>query len=442
MSIYKDCDIRGVYEKEFDAEDAYRIGRAIGTIMTGKRVCVSGDVRLSTPLLKARLSAGLLESGADIVDLGLTPTPAFYYALKILDVDGGVMVTASHNPPQYNGFKIALGPMPITPEDIARIKDLVEKNDFAVGSGKTASYDIVPQYLAFLGTLDRLDGLSVVVDAANGSMSEIAPLAFENLGCAVTRLFCEFDGRFPNRNPNPAVYSHLSALCEKVVETQADFGVGFDGDGDRAVFVSDKGVAVQSETSLGIFAREYLEKTPGPVVYDLKSSSVVKKSVLESGGRPVMEKSGHAFIRRTFLERNAPLAGEISGHFFFGELGHDDGLYAALRMGAIVKKRDALSALVAAMPQSVISPDLRIHCPYADQDAVMRQVEKYGEESGAEISRLDGVRLEFDDGWMLVRKSVTEEALTLRFEAENAEAFDAMKKRMGERLAVFREVLG
>ncbi len=389
-------------------------------------------------MLKKRLTAGLLESGADLVDLGIVPTPAFYFAIKQFGADGGVIVTASHNPAQCNGFKLALGSLPVVPEDILRIREMVEEGRFAdAGPGTLRRCDPMPDYLAFLASLERLDGLTVVVDAANGCMSEAAPAAFIALGARVVRLFCQFDGTFPNRNPNPAVHSNLSRLSEEMRWYKADLGVAFDGDGDRVVFVDKNGKAVAGEYSLSIFVEEYLADKPAPVVYDLKSSSVVKKAILAKNGEPVMEKSGHAFIRRTFLQKGAALAGEISGHFFFGELGYDDGLYAALKMAAIIKRRGALAQLVAAFPDTCVSPDLRVRCAYAERDAVMQAVERFGCDTGAELSRLDGVRLEYPYGWLLVRKSVTEEAITLRLEADDKQAYRRIVTALVERLPLF-----
>ena len=264
--------------------------------------------------------------------------------------------------------------------------------------------------------------IRLVVDAGNGAMSTVAPEVLRRCGYAVVELFCEPDGRFPNRDPNPSDYSHLGAVCQRVVEAGAAMGVAFDGDGDRAVFIDEKGRAVMNEKSLALFVRRLLKDRPTPVVYDQKSSSAVKRAVLEMGGTPLPERSGHAFIKRRFLEAGAALAGEVSGHFFFGELGYDDGLFAALLMAELVAGSDKpLSALVDAITCPPITPDLRVHCPYSQQDAWLQRVEAAARDMHCGISRLDGIRLEFPDGWVLLRKSVTAEQITLRAEAETPE---------------------
>ncbi len=425
MSIYKECDIRGIYDTELYDADAYQIGRAVGTMLCGKKVVLCGDVRVSTPVLKDGMRRGLMDSGAHVIDIGMMPTPVFYFAKTHLKADGGVMVTASHNPPKYNGFKLTLGDMPITTDDIKQIEAIVTSGDFASGSGTLASADVEDAYIAFVKKLVGHSDLHVVVDAGNGCTSLLAPKLFRDIGCTVTELFCSYDGTFPNRDPNPAVYAHLTALQEAVRASGADLGVAFDGDGDRVVFADNTGRIVTSEESLCIFIDTYLRDAPSSVVFDLKSSSIVKKQTLKHGGRPIMEKSGHAFIKRTFLRNDSALAGEISGHFFFRELGHDDGIYAGLKMAEIISRSGKTYAqLLAAIQKTVITPDIRLHWPYSERDALLCEVEAFGKDD--EISTLDGVRVDLPDGWVLVRKSVTEEGVTVRIEADS----DAAQKRI------------
>lgn len=423
MSIFKDCDIRGIYPTEIDAEAAHRIGRALATLHPGARMCVGGDVRLSTPELKSAFIRGLRESGAAVEDIGVIPTPALYFALRHRPCDGGATVTASHNPPEYNGIKFMFGEIPVTRGDIDAVKAVCDSRAFADSPGSVTSRDILPEYLAFLkGRFAAKKPLKIVVDAGNGAMSRVAPRAFRASGYEVVELFCEPDGSFPNRDPNPAEYSHLGAVCAKVREVGADLGVAFDGDGDRAVFIDEKGRAVQNEKSLALFIRHLLKDGPTPVVYDQKSSSAVKRATLEMGGTPLPERSGHAFIKRRFLEVGAAIAGEVSGHFFFGELGYDDGLFAGLMMADILSEGErTLSRLADGIVCPPITPDLRLYCPYDRQAEWLGRIEALGIEKGCEISRLDGVRLEFDGGWVLARKSVTAEQITLRVEAESAE---------------------
>jgi len=424
MSIYKDCDIRGIYGRELTAEDTWKIGRGLGAMIPENGVFrVGGDVRLSTPELKEALIRGLVESGVNVEDLGTIPTPALYYALANSSVSGGATVTASHNPPEYNGVKFMTGPVPVTRPVIDRLKEIIDSKAYPEGKGSVTRVDVLSDYLAALGRrFTAAKSLHVVIDAGNGAMSSVAPKAFRNAGYTVTELFCTADGAFPNRDPNPAEYKHLTALCENVVEAGADFGVAFDGDGDRAVFVDEKGRAVINEKSLVLFIRRILKDNPTPVVYDQKSSSVIRKAVLEMGGTPVPERSGHAFIKKHFLEVGAAIAGEVSGHFFFGELGYDDGLFAALMMADILcDSEKTLSQLADDIVCPPITPDMRVACADADQQAWLDKVEALAETQPCTVAHLDGVRLEFEDGWILMRKSVTAEQITLRGEADTAE---------------------
>lgn len=421
MSIYKECDIRGVVGDELTPALAERIGRAVGTIMAGRRLVIGGDVRTSTPALTAALLIGLRSTATEVLDAGTVPTPVFYDAIADHGVDGGVMVTASHNPARYNGFKLMLGPDPVTPEDIAAVAALVEGGGFSRGEGSVRRVDALEAYRArALARIAPSPPLRVVVDAGNGAAALVAPRLLRELGHDVIELHCEVDGRFPNRSPNPAEPGVLGALQALVVERGADLGVAFDGDGDRAVFVDRDGRVASAEEALVVFARHLLE--PGEaVVYDLKSSSVVAQRIAAQGGRALMARSGHAFIRTTFLRERARLAGEVSGHFFFRELGHDDAIHAAAVMAQLLGRSGSdLSAEVATLPQPVITPDLRVPWPLDERDALLERVALAYD--GYPIGRLDGVRVAFDDGWLLVRKSVTEPAVTIRFEATDEAA--------------------
>ena len=423
MSIFKDCDIRGRYPDEIDEAAAWRVGRAMASLHPGAAMGVGGDVRLSTPALKAALIRGLVEGGVHVKDLGMIPTPALYFSMKRYGLPGGATVTASHNPPRFNGIKFMFGDMPVTRADIDALQDICARGDFPSGQGDCEPLDPIPDYLDALAK--RFAGqrpMKVVVDAGSGALSAIAPEAFRRCGHEVVELFCEADGRFPMRDPNPAEYSHLGAVRAKVVEAGADFGVAFDGDGDRAVFITEAGVPVLNEQALTLFIRHLLKNRPTPVVYDQKCSSVVPRAVRAMGGQPAPERSGHAFIKRRFLQIGAAIAGEVSGHFFFGELGYDDGLFAALTMAELLAESvEPLSVLADGIVCPPITPDLRVHCPYAAQDACIDHLVEKAKAMDCRISRLDGVRLEFDDGWLLLRKSVTAEQITIRAEADTQE---------------------
>lgn len=438
MSIYKDCDIRGIYQKEITARDANQIGHALAALLDGRRILVGGDVRLSTPELKNALIDGLIASGAQVTDLGTIPTPALYYAIKRLNAYAGATVTASHNPPEYNGIKFMLGDQPVTRDTINRVRDIALRGDYPTGSGTIDHWDAAVDYMDFLSRRFRIaKPLHVLIDAGNGAMSAVAPEVFRRAGCRVTELFCTPDGAFPNRSPNPADYTCLTAAGAAVRACGADFGVAFDGDGDRAVFLNERGEPVQNEKSFSLFIRAALADHPAPVVYDQKSSSIVRDTVLEMGGTPLPERSGHAFIKRRFLENHAAIAGEVSGHFFFGELGYDDGLFAALCMAELLSQSEkTLGELTDAIRIPPITPDLRYFCPYDRQEECLRRAEHMAAEDGAQISRMDGVRADFGDRWFLIRKSVTAEQITLRAEAQTQDQLTALVDRI---LAVLPE---
>ena len=433
MSVFKACDIRGRYGSELTPAFAASLGRAVGAELAGQAVVVGGDVRPSTVALKAALCEGLVRSGCRVMELGIVPTPAFYFALRALGARGGVMVTGSHNPPGDNGFKISLGPWPITEEALAGLARRIADANFVEGLGTHKRVDIIDRYEEdLLGRFSPLPRpLKAVVDAGNGCYSQIAPRVLRALGCDVVELFCEPDGRFPNRAPNPAVAANLTRLCETVVAARADLGVAYDGDGDRVIFVDEQGRVVESDRTIVLFARHLLRRGPGEVIHDIKCSSVVPEAVRQAGGTPVMEKSGHAFIKTTLLRRGAILGGEISGHFFFGELGGDDGLYATLLMLHVIAEVgcgpapaavQGLAALVDTAPRYPVTPDIRLPCPIRDAEAIVQElIAAFADAPGCEVSTLDGVRIAWPDGWALIRPSVTEPLITLRFEAHTPE---------------------
>lgn len=423
MSIYKDCDIRGIYPKEITPEAVYLIGRALAAMSPGE-ILVGGDVRTSTPCLKEALTRGLIDSGAQVVDLGTIPTPALYFALKELGTNAGATVTASHNPPEYNGVKFMIGEMPVTRAVIDELHDIVREEKFPARKGSIRELPIMDAYINKLSKRFAGTGkLRVLVDAGNGAMSKAAPQVLRNAGYEVVEMNCIPDGTFPNRDPNPSDYRNLKDTCESVRKAGVDFAVAFDGDGDRAVFIDGEGQPVQNEKTLVLFIRELLKSNPTPVVFDQKASSVVRDAVLEMSGMPMPEKSGHAFIKKRFLENGAALGGEVSGHFFFGELGYDDGLFAALTMGQIISESGrTLKEMTQEIVCPPITPDIRIPTPYARQEERLRDLEDISVRSGAvSISHLDGVRADFKNGWILVRKSVTAEQITVRAEARTQE---------------------
>lgn len=433
MSIFKDCDIRGTVPEEITEETAHAIGRAFASSFPeGTTFVVGGDVRIHTPLLKEALIAGLTRSGGNVLDLGIVPTPLFYFAIEYLRAEAGIMVTASHNPPQYNGFKIGFHHRPPVPEDFTMLAERIGRHDFRESPrGNVSRVHLEGAYLDFLGQCvpKPVRPLRVVVDCGNGCYSYLAPQFLQNLGYEVYRLFCSFDGTFPNRPPNPAQAKNLVTLSEEVRKTQAHAGVAFDGDGDRAVFVADDGKVLSGEEGMIFFIRYYFALLPGEkkFVYDFKCSSVVPEEIRRAQGIPIPERSGHAYIKRRLLEENAVMAGEISGHYFFRELGRDDGLYAtSLFLHLLSQHESSLSGIVATFPKACITPDIRI--PRKNRENLLALLEEHV--TTGKISRLDGLRIEWEDGWALVRKSVTEPVYTLRFEGKSPEAIPKLVHRL------------
>jgi phosphomannomutase/phosphoglucomutase len=457
MSIYKACDIRGVYPSQLDEPLSCNIGSALGTLLKAEPIIVAGDVRTSTGSLKTALIEGLMGAGCAVTDIGTVPTPAFYYALRKLGIPSGVMVTASHNPARYNGFKIAPFGLPITLDLMDLLKSTVESGRFETGKdGSLAASEIIEDYedyiIKTIGDLFKRSGskakgdkapLRLVVDCGNGCYSKIAPEVLRKVGFDVVELFCWEDGSFPNREPNPAVAANLEALSKMVISENAQLGIAFDGDGDRVVFADGTGAIIPSDNVIALFAQHLLAiYHGGKVVFDIKCSSLVRDTVKASGGVPVMEKSGHAYIKTNLLENKAIFAGEISGHFFFEALKGDDGLFAALLMAKLLTVSDqSLNELIDRQPKYFITKDLRI--PYSsDPASLLNEIrENLSKQTDCDLVLLDGVRAEYPEGWGLIRASVTEPLVTLRFEGKSPEGLLKVKERFISSSPVLTELV-
>lgn len=432
MGIFKACDIRGRYGEDLTEGIAADIGRAVGTLVHRSPVAVGGDGRRSTPALKQALLSGIVAAGKDAVDLGVLPTPTFYHAVERLAPGAGVMVTASHNRAAYNGFKVVFGDEPPSPERLAAIERLVASGDFASGHGSVREEAILRRYADWLvGSALLLDGLHVAVDAGGGCAGLIMPQVLERLGARVDRLHCDPDPDLSERNPNPAAVGALAELGDWVRETEAELGLGFDGDGDRVILVDDMGRTVSGDLAGTALLKLVVPRQAGAgVVYDLKCSSVFPEVAMELGFATHIERSGYAFMRRRMIEEEAIFGCEMSGHLFFGELGgRDDAMYAALGFAAILAGPGAprLSEVLADLPQRVTTPDLRI--PWSQDRAAATIAALAEAHRDWDLSRLDGVRVTFDHGWALARPSVTEPLLTLRFEADSESHLEQVVRR-------------
>lgn len=430
-AIFRDYDIRGNADSDLSDELAVRIGRAFGSECIEKgqdTVVLAGDGRISTPRLKAAVQQGLQESGCNIIDIGIVPTPLMNFAANTLQgVRSGIMVTASHNPATDNGFKMVIDGHTLASEDIQQIQDRVKSGSFSEGSGDYHEREIIDEYIEHIVSDIVLAGsFKVVVDCGNGIASVVAPRLLEELGCDVVELYCDVDGSFPNHAPDPSVLENLNDLIEAVRREGADLGVAFDGDGDRLAVVTASGDIILPDCLLMLFARDVVSRNPGTdIVFDVKSTRRLNALISSCGGRPVMWKSGHSHIKNKMLETGAMLGGELSGHIFFKErwFGFDDGVYSAARLLEIMSIRDQdLDSIFAALPASSSTPEIRVAVPEDRKFPIVRALADNGEWGNGKVTTIDGVRVDFAKGWGLVRASNTSAALTLRFEADDAES--------------------
>lgn len=432
MSIFKACDIRGPYGAALRDEHAVALAHALALRHGPGDVVVGGDGRLSTPHLKDALVRSLVACGCRAIDIGIVPTPVVHFARWRLGAPAAIMVTASHNPPDHNGFKIALGDLPVTEDDIGELRALIERGARApAGNGAHSAHEALPEYLeAMRALVAPLKGLRVVADYGNGVGALTGPALWRASGAGVVPLFEAVDGAFPNRSPDPSVASNLAGLCDAVRAQRADLGAAYDGDADRVIFVDERGRAVGGDKVIALFARDALVAGPAPIVIDQKCSRIVPQAVRDAGGTPVVERSGHTFIKTTFLKQRAAYAGELSGHHFFSALPQgDDGVMASLFFAALLARADRpLSALAAELPEYPATPDIRLPVGPGEAAAILGQLDR-GLADEARLTRLDGVRAEFADGWGMARQSVTEPMITLRFEGDDLAALRRIMRR-------------
>jgi len=442
--IFRAYDIRGNASTELTEDLMARIGSAIGTIageMDEQALLVGCDGRKSSPALKSALIRSLMDSGRDVIDIGLVPTPVLYFATQHLSCRSGLMITGSHNPGADNGLKIVLNKRTIAAGGIENIRDRVIRGDFSTGNGRMIKEDVVTAYMdEVLHDIAIAVPLKIVIDAGNGATSNIAPDLFTELGCEVVPLFCAIDGSFPHHPPDTSDESNLRALVEAVQKEEADFGVAFDGDGDRLAVVTSSGRIVRSDVLLMIFAQDVVSRNPGAdVVFDVKCSRNLTQLITRHGGRPVLWKTGHAYMKEKMVETGALLGGEFSGHMFFGErwFGFDDGMYAAGRLAEILSTQgDSLDTIIDAFPATVNTPEILI--PVAEQDKMplMDRIIRGTDFSSGKVNTMDGIRVDFAEGWGLVRASNTNSMLTARFEAESEAALEVIMGEFREQIAL------
>jgi phosphomannomutase/phosphoglucomutase len=434
--VFREYDVRGVVETDFDDAFLRDLGLAYAAKVTSsgrRRICLGRDGRLSSPRLHDRLLEGLLAGGLEVLDIGLAPTPVLYFAIVDLAADGGIMITGSHNPPEFNGFKICVGPETIHGEQIQELRRIIEARAFSQGAGSVAEVDVIPAYLTYLREHIWVSRpLKVVVDAGNGTGGLVGPQAIRDQGCAVVEMFTDIDGRFPNHFPDPTVPANLEALRARVLFEGADVGLAWDGDADRIGVVDERGGIIWGDELLILFGREVLSRHPGAtIIGEVKCSQRLYADLAAKGGRALMWKAGHSLIKSKMREEGALLAGEMSGHIFFKDryFGFDDAIYASLRVLEIIaSEARPLSALLADLPPSFSTPEIRVPCPDAAKFGVVaRLTERF--RARYRVCDIDGARVEFEGGaWGLVRASNTQPVLVLRFEAPNAERLDEVRE--------------
>ncbi len=433
--IFREYDIRGIAGKDLKENDALLIGKGVGTFLQQRgrsRLTVGRDCRLTSDLYTKKVIEGLLSTGCDVTDIGVCPTPVLYFSITHFDQQGGVMVTASHNPPEYNGFKLCIGTDSIFGKDIQKIFKIISNASFSQGNGSLFAADATAPYKAFVEkNISIPRTLKVGLDAGNGTAGVVAVPVIKNLNCQVHDLYCDMDGTFPNHEADPTVASNLSDLIKLVREKSLDVGIAYDGDGDRIGVVDDKGNIVYGDKLVIIFAREILSRKPGAtIISDVKCSKTLFDDIEKHGGRAIMWKTGHSLIKQKMRLEKAELAGELSGHMFFSDrfLGFDDAIYASCRLIEILSKTGKrISDLLSDVPQTYSTPEIRVSCPDEKKFVVVEKVTDFFRQSH-NIIDIDGVRVLFEDGWGLIRASNTQPALVLRFEAMSEKRLEEIRE--------------
>jgi phosphomannomutase/phosphoglucomutase len=434
--IFREYDIRGVAERDLDSALARDIGRAFGTFLArrqSRRIALGRDCRLSSDRLHDALLEGLLETGLHVVDQGVGPTPLLYFGVFHRDLDGGVQITGSHNPPQENGFKLMCGKQTLAGDEIRQLRAMVAGRDFDLpGGGRVEHYDPTPAYCGYMRGNVRLARTDVrfAVDAGNGAGGPLALATMRAVGLSPQAMYCEMDGRFPNHHPDPSETKNVAELAGRVQAQGLELGLAYDGDADRLGVIDERGQIIWGDKLMILFSREILRRHPGAAILgEVKCSQTLYDDIARHGGRPIVWKTGHSLIKKKMKEEHALLAGEMSGHLFFADryYGYDDAIYASLRILEIVAQAgQPLSQLLADVPATHATPEIRVDC--ADDikfDVVARVLDRF--RGSHEVLDIDGARIRFEGGWGLVRASNTQPALVLRFEADSPARLQAIR---------------
>ena len=454
-SIFREYDIRGIAEKDLSADFARLLGKtyaewAYQRTAEGKKLkfCVSMDCRLTSDAYASGLIQGLNEGGVDVVRIGTCPTPLTYFSIFHFNTDGGVMITGSHNPANYNGFKICFGKDTLHGEQIQELKQVMLKGQFTSRpKGTVTDAKIIDDYVNYVANqIKPKRKLKVVLDAGNGTASTVAPSLFEKMGADIIPLYCELDGRFPNHHPDPTVPDNLKALIAAVKENKADFGIGYDGDSDRIGAVDENGKVIYGDELMVIFSRNVLAQNPGAtIISEVKSSNRLYQDIEKQGGKPLMWKTGHSLIKSKMKETKALLAGEMSGHIFFADrwFGFDDAIYSSARLYEIVANHGApLSTLIQDLKPVLNTPEIRIECVEEKKFALIEEAKVLLAGSAGKVTTIDGIRVDYDDRWGLIRASNTQPVIVMRFEAQSEKLLNEIKTQFEAVLAAAANTIG
>jgi phosphomannomutase/phosphoglucomutase len=433
--VFREYDVRGIVDRDLNFDFVYNLGRAIGTysIPRGVKLMTLGmDCRHSSPEYCDAIRKGITSTGINIIDVGLCATPMLYFSIRHFNADGGVMVTGSHNPPEFNGFKICVGPDTIYGQEIQELRKIMESNEYASGNGAFLFRDISRPYEDYLfNSVEVKEGLNIVVDGGNGVGGIFALPLFNRFRCKVTDIYCEPDGSFPNHFPDPTILENLTELIALVKKKNADIGIAYDGDADRIGVITDQGNVLWGDELLLLFSRFILQKTPGAaIIGEVKCSQKLYEDIEKHGGRPIMWKAGHSLIKGKMKEEKALLAGEMSGHMFFADryFGFDDAIYASARLLEIISSSGKkISEILSDVPRTFTTPEIRVDCPDHIKFHVVEDFKAHFSKY-YKIIDVDGARIPFGDGWGLVRSSNTQPVLVLRFEALTEERLRVIKE--------------
>ena len=431
--IFREYDIRGKVSDDFPPEVVKNLGKAFGTFIKrggGKEIALSGDIRLSTPMLIEQFKNGVLSTGLDVINIGILPTPANYYSMFKLDVAGAVQITGSHNPPEFNGFKMSRNKKAVFGDSIQELRIIIENKDFELGKGSEASYNILSDYKRMINSKINIQKkIRVVMDCGNAAGAICAPEIFKNLNVELSELYCDVDGTFPNHHPDPTVEKNLIDLMEKIKSGDYDIGIAFDGDADRVGVVDETGEIIWADQLMALFLPEIIN--PGDeILFDVKCSQALEDMIVKYGGKPVMWKTGHSLIKQRMSELNCKLGGEMSGHIFFADdfYGFDDAIYVAARIVQTLSRSDkTLSELKKELPKYYATPEMRFEVKSDEEKfRITKEAVDYFKDNYDCIT-IDGVRIKFGDGWGLVRASNTQPVIVCRFEANTPERMEEIK---------------